>query len=143
MRNENKLYTHEELIQRRVKLSERLKKVLKASGVGLEHFANLSGFRIENIRKLVEKSYDNSSIGLKAEDQDRLEKRISLLEKMVKVGFLPVPNTYSKHCKRHLINALINYYYDRVKNRVPLDSYKDVIGLEPTDRERSSSKYIL
>lgn len=143
MRNENKLLSHEDALKRRVKISERLKKVLKASGVGLEHFANLSGFRIENIKKLVEKSYENSSIGLKVEDQDILEKRISLLEKMVKVGFLPVPSTYSKHCKRHLINALINYYYDRVKNRVPLDSYKDIIGLEPTDRERSSSKYIL
>lgn len=137
MKTENKLYTHEELLKRRAELSDRIKKVFKKSEIGASHFAELSGMDIKQINRLLEKDFGNSTTALLNTDtQENLDYYISLLEKMVKVGFLPVPKTYSSHCRKHLINALINYYLERVNNRVPLDSYKDVEDLEPTEAER-------
>ena len=138
MKSENKLYTHEELVSLRDKLSERLIKILKKSGVGSVHFAEMSGLDVKQVRMLLEKSYKETKAVLKQETLKDLDYYISLLEKMVKVGFLPVPNTYSSHCRKYLIDTLIDYYLERVNNKVPLDSYKDVDNLEPTEAERKN-----
>ena len=138
MKSENKLYTHEELVALRDKLSERLIKILKKSGVGSVHFAEMSGLDAKQVRMLLEKSYKETKAVLKQETLKDLDYYISLLEKMVKVGFLPVPNTYSSHCRKYLIDTLIDYYLERVNNKVPLDSYKDVDNLEPTEAERKN-----
>lgn len=138
MRNENKLYTHEELVALRDKLSERLIKILKKSGVGSIHFTEMSGLGVKQVKMLLEKNYEGTKTVLKQETLKDLDYYISLLEKMVKVGFLPVPNTYSSHCRKHLIDALIDYYLERVNNKVPLDSYEDVEDLEPTEAERKN-----
>lgn len=138
MKYENKLYTHEELVALRDKLSERLIKILKKSGIGSVHFAEMSGLDAKQVRMLLEKSYKETKAVLKQETLKDLDYYISLLEKMVKVGFLPVPNTYSSHCRKYLIDTLIDYYLERVNNKVPLDSYKDVDNLEPTEAERKN-----
>ena len=136
MESDNKLLSHEELLELREKLSERLIKILKKSGVGSIHFAEISGLDASQVKRLLEKSYKETRAVLKQETLKDLEYFITLLEKLVKIKFLPVPNTYSSHCRKYLINALIDYYLERVNSRVPLDSYKDVENLEPTEAER-------
>ena len=136
MKSDNKLYTHEELLELREKLSERLIKILKKSGVGSIHFSEISGLDASQVKKLLEKNYKETRAVLKQETLKDLEYFITLLEKLVKIKFLPVPKSYSSHCRKYLINALIDYYLERVNNKVPLDSYKDVENLEPTEAER-------
>ena len=67
MKYENKLYTHEELVSLRDKLSERLIKILKKSGVGSVHFAEMSGLDVKQVRMLLEKSYKETKAVLKQE----------------------------------------------------------------------------